>query len=168
MKKHICLLLLLFWAGCLSTEQAARNRNDDFRSYNHYTETKFWRTIDIARFKNNLAQIRFAVLAEHHNLNDMLSESYLRSIRDTLHKEIEARNETWQALRERYFDSTATARTHIFTSLRSDSIDLNELEKRRNSPYYDLWQDLYRRVREAIEGSRFYRSQSEFEIYLQT
>jgi len=98
----------------------------------------------------------------------MMSESYLRNVRDSLHKEIEARNEAFQSLRLSYFDTTGAGRARLFEALKSDSLDLENLSKYKNSPYFDLLYDVYQKYREAIHRSRFYHSQPAFENYLQT
>jgi len=161
------ILLLVFLTGCLSTKQAAKYRNADFRDYNYYEKSRFWRHIDIARFTHNLTAVRFAVVAEQHSIDEMLNQSYLRSISDSLSKTIESRNKAFQSLKMSYFDTTASARRQIFAKIKSDSTDRLTLAAYRDSPYYDLLEDLFNRYRAAIHNSRFYQSQSEFEAYLQ-
>jgi hypothetical protein len=162
------IMLLVFLTCCLSTKQAAKYRNADFRDYNYYEKTRFWRSIDIARFTHNLTTVRFAVAAEQHTIDEMLNQSYLRSIKDSLARTIESRNKDFQSLKISYFDTTAPARRQIFTNLKSDSPDRLILAAYRDSPYHDLLEDLFNRYRTAIENSRFYQSQSQFEAYLQT
>jgi hypothetical protein len=168
MKTHAGFALLIVLASCLSTEQVARNRNSDFREYNQYKQFQFWRAIDIARFTKNLANVHFAILAEGYTVKEMMEESYLRSIRDSLHTEIGKRNIDFQSLRTSYFDSTSAARKQFFYTLKSDSMDLIHLSEIKDSPYFELYQDLNQKNRKAILSSDFYRSQTDFEDYLRT
>ena len=160
------LLLLVFLAGCLSTDQVARNRNAYFSDYNYYTRTKFWRSIDVVRFGYNLAAVRFAILAEPHTIDEMLKQPYLCAIRDSLQHEIEARNKAFQSLKSMYFDTTDTGRRQIYTGLKSDSLDKQTRIDYQDSPYFELLEDIYHRYRTAVDNSLFYQSQSAFEDYL--
>lgn len=166
MKRLIEMALMLCLAACLSTDQVARNRNMEFWEYNHYSRAKFWQSIDIARLNQNLAQVQVAIVAENYTPEDMMTQSYLRAVRDSLESQIEARNKNFQIVRSSYFDTTATARKRIFESLKSDSTDLIWLSEMNNSHYFDLYQELLQNSRNAILASDFYHSQSNFETYL--
>ena len=92
----------------------------------------------------------------------------VNAVRNSLHKEIERRNQSFQSLRKAYFDTSAAARLHIYQHLQSDSSDQAELEKHKHSPAYELLADLQSKMRQAVQSSPFYQTQEAFEKYLQS
>jgi hypothetical protein len=80
----------------------------------------------------------------------MASEAYLLAVHNSLHKEIERRNQSFQSLQKAYFDTSAAARLHIYQHLQSDSSDQAELEKHKHSPAYELLADLQIKMRQAV------------------
>jgi hypothetical protein len=161
------LLIILQTVSCVSTQNVAEIRNDDFRTHNNFEEFKIWHEIDIARFYAGLLNIHIALIPEDKSIQEFDSDSQLVKIYDSLKVIIDEKMNGFQDLKKMYFDTTVQGKTKIYANLKSDSSDNAFLEKIEDNLYYELYKDIIDRLRKSILQSGFYSSQKNFQDYLQ-
>jgi hypothetical protein len=168
MKYLFSFFLCIQFVSCLSTEQAAYNRNIDFTPNNNYESFKFWHELDIYRLQNNIAQINFAVIGDGYPLSALKDNPQIRVIYDSIRTEISQKNKSFEEFKQAYDDTTAGAKIQLYKSLQADSSDSVFLSGIKGSSYYELYEDLLERIRYCLLHSDFYDSQENFETYLNT
>jgi hypothetical protein len=166
MKYLFNLLLIFLFASCLSTEKVAKIRNMDFSYYNHYQFYKFWRELDIFRFKNDILNIKIGVLLENsleNKINDLDTTIYAYQ---GITNQINERNSVFNRMKTEYSDTTDQGKIKMYERHRSKKEDADFLYVRKNDPYFELYEKLIKRTRNQIQNTSFYASQQAFETYI--
>jgi len=168
MKNIIFILIILQFISCVSSIKVAETRNADFSAHNSFEYFKIWREIDIARFDSEILNVKIALIPEDKSISEFSSDSSLIKTFDSLHVMIEEKMEGFRELEKTYSDTTDEGRKKIFQNLKSDSTDKEFLDKIESDPYFELYVDIVKRLRQSIQQSTFYASQQNFEAYIQS
>jgi hypothetical protein len=167
MKNIVLSLIILQLVSCVSTKNVAETRNSDFRAHNNFELFKIWHEIDIVRFNTEKLNVKIALIPENKSISEFESDSQLINIYDSLKVMIDDKMKGFQDLKMMYFDTTVQGKSKIFENLKSDSSDKAFLDRISDSPYFELYDDIIKRLRSSIQKSAFYSSQKNFEDYLQ-
>jgi hypothetical protein len=160
------MLIILQFISCVSSKKVAETRNEDFSAHNTFEFFKIWREIDIARFDSEILNVKIALVPEDKTISEFSSDSLLIKTYDSLTVMIEEKMEGFRELEKMYSDTTDEGRKKIYQNLKSDSTDTEFLDKIANDPYFELYVDIVKRLRQSILHSTFYASQPNFEAYI--
>jgi len=167
MKIIVFLLIIFQLLSCVSTKNVAESRNREFAAQNYFELFKFWQEMDILRFENDILKVKILLVPEGMTVDNYKSDSQMIHIYDSLKVLIEEKKEGFQEFKRIYTDTTDQGRMKLYHSLKSDSTDLEFLNKISDSPYFELYEDIITRLRKSIQTSKFYSSHEEFDTYIQ-
>jgi hypothetical protein len=167
MKDMLILIFILLIGACSSTQKVAEYRNHDFSSSNNFEEFRFWRELDIDRFKNNILNVKIGIIPENMALRDLTNASYMKAEMDSITTKIKDRNEAFIQFRQEYLDTSDTGKAGIYYKLKTDSADLVFLEDIDDDPYYELYAHIISRTTLALKKCNFYSTRENFEDYIE-
>ena len=149
MKTIVFSLLIFQLVSCVSTKNVAESRNREYAAQNYFELFKFWHELDILRFKNDVLKVKILLVPEEITAGNFKSDSQLVHIYDSLKVLIEEKMEGFREFNKIYMDTTDRGRMKLYQSLKSDSTDLEFLNKISDSPYFELYEDIITRIRPA-------------------
>lgn len=167
MKNITLLLIILQLVSCVSTKNVAETRNSEYAAHNNFELFRNWRELDIQRFSNDILNVKIMLIPENRSVDEFESDPQLIHIYDSVQVMIEEKMQGFREFKKTYFDTTKQERLNIYKNLKSDSADNDYLSRIADSPYFELYEDLLKRLRESIQKSKFYSSQRNFEDYIQ-
>ena len=165
-KLLFCFILLLLLFACVSSNNVAKTRNAETAYSNRYEMYQLWRELDITRFTNNIANINIALIINENLATEPDTTDQVYIIYNYLKNEIAKRDSGFNSLKTEYFNTPDSERIDRYMELKSDKKDQEFISSLDNNPYYELYNNMEAKTRQALIKSRFYSSQEEFEAYL--